>query len=55
MMVSTEDMKGCVQEWFAQVDSFEDLAEVFYAVKSETDKQFVYMAKQIAKDEGVII
>ena len=50
MNISTEDMKGCIQEWFAQAYSFEDLAEIFYAVKSETDKQFVYVAKQIAED-----
>ena len=55
MIVSTEDMKGYVQEWFAQADSFEDLAEIFYAVKSEVDKQFVYMAKEIAKNEEIII
>jgi hypothetical protein len=48
MIVSTEDMKSCIQEWFAQVYSFEDLAEVFYTVKSEADKQFVYMAENIA-------
>ena len=48
MIVSTEDMKSCIQEWFAQVYTFEDLAEVFYAVKSEADKQFVYMAENIA-------
>ena len=48
MNISTEDMKGCIQEWFAQADSFEDLGEIFYAVKSETDKQFIYMAKEIA-------
>lgn len=50
MNISTEDMKSCIQEWFVQAYSFEDLAEIFYAVKSETDKQFVYMAKQIAKE-----
>lgn len=48
MNISTDDMKSYIQEWFAQVYSFEDLAEVFYAVKSETDKQFVYMAENIA-------
>lgn len=48
--ISTEDMKGCIQEWFAQARSFEELAEILYAVKSETDKQFVYMANEIAKD-----
>ena len=50
MDISTEDMKSCIQEWFAQARDFEDLSEILYAVKSETDKQFVYMAKEIAKD-----
>ena len=50
MSISTDDMKSCIQEWFAQAYSFECLAEIFYAVKSETDKQFVYMAEQICKD-----
>jgi hypothetical protein len=50
MNISTEDMRSCIQEWFAQAYTFEDLANIFYAVKSETDKQFVYMAEQIAKD-----
>lgn len=50
MNISTEDMKSCIQEWFVQAYSFEDLAEIFYAVKSETDKQFVCMAKQIAEE-----
>lgn len=48
MNVSIEDMKSCIQEWFAQAYSFEDLADIFYAVKSETDKQFIAMAKLIS-------
>ena len=50
MNISTEDMKSCIQEWFSQAYSFEDLAEIFYAIKSEADKQFVYMAKQISNE-----
>lgn len=50
MSISTEDMKSCIQEWFAQAYNFEDLADIFYAVKSETDRQFVYMAEQISKN-----
>ena len=50
MNISTEDMRGCIQEWFAQAHSFELLSEIFYAVKSETDKQFVCMAEEIAKN-----
>ena len=52
MDISIEDMKSCIQEWFAQALGFEDLAEIFYAVKSETDKQFVYMAEQICKERN---
>lgn len=51
MNISLEDMKSCIQEWFAQAYSFEDLAEIFYAIKSETDKQFVYTAEQICKEK----
>ena len=52
MNISIEDMKSCIQEWFAQAISFEDLAEIFYAVQSETDKQFVYTAEQICKERN---
>lgn len=52
MNISLEDMKSCIQEWFAQAHSFEDLAEIFYAVKSETDKQFVYIADSIAEQRA---
>ena len=52
MNISTEDMKSCIQEWFEQAYTFEDLAEIFYAVKSETDKQFVHMAEQICKERN---
>lgn len=50
MNISIEDMKSCIQEWFAETYCFEDLAEVYYAIRSEIDKQFVYMAERICKD-----
>lgn len=49
MNISIEDIKGCIQEWFAETYCLEDLAEVYYTARSEVDKQFVYMAEQIAK------
>ena len=52
MNISIEDMRSCIQEWFAQAYSFEDLAEIFYAIKSETDKQFVYIAEMICENRG---
>lgn len=51
MRIPIEDMRTDIQEWFAQANSFEDLAEIFYAVKSEVDKQFLFMANCIANQE----
>lgn len=48
MNISTEDMKNCIQEWFAQADSFEDLADIFYTVRSEADKQFITIVNLIS-------
>ena len=52
MNISTEDMKSCIQEWFAQALGFEDLREIYLAVRSEADKQFEYMADGIAKQRA---
>lgn len=51
MNISIEDIKGCIQEWFAETYCFEDLAEVFYTARSEIDKQFVYVAEKIVKEK----
>lgn len=52
MTVSLEDMKSCIQEWFAQALGFDDLREIYNTVRSESDKQFEYMADQIAKQRA---
>lgn len=52
MNISTEDMKSCVQEWFAQALGFDDLREIYSAVRSEADKQFEYMADSIARQRA---
>ena len=52
MDISIDDMKSCLQEWFGQAYSFEDLAEIYYAVRSETDKQFSEMAEQICLERN---
>lgn len=52
VMVSVEDMKGCIQEWFAEALSTEDLREVYYAVRAEADKQFDYMVIELTKQQG---
>ena len=52
MNISLEDMKSCIQEWFAQALGFDDLREIYNAVRSEADKQFEYMADSIAKQRA---
>ena len=52
MIVSLEDMRGCIQEWFDQALGFDDLKEIYNTVRSEADKQFEYMADQIAKQRA---
>ena len=42
MNISTEDMKSCIQEWFAQAYSFEDLAEIFMLLNpKQTNSLFI--------------
>ena len=52
MNISLEDMKSCIQEWFAQALGFEDLREIYNTVRSEADKQFEYIADSIAKQRA---
>lgn len=51
MDISIEDMKFCIEEWFAQAISYEELFEIYYAVLSEVNKQAVYMAHAIAEEK----
>ena len=50
MDVSIEEMKSCIQEWYAQSMSYEHLFEIHYAVMSECNKQAVYMAHAISEE-----
>ena len=52
MDISIEDMRECIQEWFAQAWGFDDLRDIYNAVRSEADKQFEYIADSIAKQRA---
>lgn len=52
MNISLEDMKSCIQEWFAQALGFDDLRDIYNVVRSEADKQFEYIADSIAKQRA---
>lgn len=39
MRVSIEDMKSCIQEWFAQEYEFVGLTNLYVEIRMEIDKQ----------------
>lgn len=47
--VSLEDMKLCIQEWFAQEYDLIGLTNLYVEVRMEIDKQLNYMTKSIGK------
>lgn len=48
--VSIEDMKSCIQEWFAQEYELVGLTNLYVEVRMEIDKQLLHMTNAIGKD-----
>ncbi len=48
-MVSIEDMKLCIQEWFAQEYTLIGLTNLYVEVRMEIDKQLEYMTNSIGE------
>lgn len=51
MVTTPEEMRECLQEWYAQALTFEDLFEIHCAVRAEADKQAVFMGHELSKRE----
>ena len=52
MITTPDEMRLIVQEWFGQAVNCEELFEIYYAVRSEGDKQATFMANAImGKDD----
>lgn len=51
MIITPAEMRECLQEWYAQALTFEDLFEIHYTVRAEADKQAVFMSHELAKEE----
>ena len=47
MVTTPEEMRECLQEWYAQALTFEDLFEIHCAVRAEVDKQAVFMGHEV--------
>lgn len=50
--ISYEDMRSCIQEWFAQAISAADVAETYYEVRNETDKQMRFMLRELQEGDN---
>lgn len=50
--ISYEDMRFCIQEWFAQARSTVDVVETYYEVRNETDKQMRFMLRELQEGDN---
>ena len=48
--VSIEDMRLCIQEWFAQEYDLVGLTGLYVELRMEIDKQLQYMTNSIGKN-----
>ena len=56
-MIPVEDMKSCIQEWFAQEYTLDGVALLYFELRHEMDKQLhatlAYVAKEM-HENGMI-
>jgi len=52
MDITLNEMKACIQDWFSQALDYDDLREIYTAVRFEADKQFEYTAERITKTKN---
>lgn len=52
MAVSIDNMKLCIQEWFAQARDMHELVDIAVAVKMETETQIGFMVSEFCKEWG---
>lgn len=50
-MECVEDMKYCVQEWFASCTDVHDVVKLYYEIVRECEIQSEYMCEQLLKGE----
>lgn len=46
-MYSVDDMKSCIQEWFADASDVVEVAKTYNEILLETEKQMEYMMGQL--------
>lgn len=51
-MYNVDDMKSCIQEWFAECTDAVEVAKTYAEIQKETEKQLEFMIEQfITVDE----
>ena len=48
--IPIEDMKSCIQEWFAQEYNFIGLTNLYVELRMEIDSQLEFMSNSIGRD-----
>lgn len=49
-MYSVDDMRSCIQEWFADACDIKDVCDTYITIMTETEKQYEYMLDEKIKD-----
>lgn len=47
-MFSVDDMRGCIQEWFAEARTCVEVAKTYHEVVEEAEIQLEYMMKELS-------
>lgn len=50
-MFCIDDMKSCIQEWFAEAMTPVEVARTYHIVAEEAEIQLDYMMKELSKDK----
>ena len=50
-MFCVDDIKSCIQEWFAETLSPVEVAKTYHVVMEETEIQLDYMMRELTKNK----
>lgn len=49
-MFNPEDMKGCIEEWFADASDIKEVCDTYITIVHQAEKQYEYMLEERIKD-----
>jgi len=50
-MFPVEDMKGCIEEWFAEARDIKEVCDTYITIVKETELQYDFIIRERIEDE----